>query len=134
MTPDEIRITSPTGMGERNDPGGFGFYGAKRGKSLHKGRDYKCVPGQDVVCPIKDGKIVREANPYVNSSFKGVLIQGQHIAVKLFYVNPWAHKIGKYIKRGESFGDAQDISQRYEDVTPHIHLQIDSLDPEMLEK
>jgi hypothetical protein len=130
---DFIRITSPTGLGERNDSEGFGYYGAPRGKRIHLGRDYEGVPGQDVYCPIESGKIVREAPPYEFSKFKGILIQGKHIAVKMFYLDPWEHLIGKYVKRYDIIGIMQDISERYNGMTPHVHLKIDSIDPELLQ-
>ncbi len=130
----EIIITSPTGQGLRNDPLGLGFYGAPRGNNRkHGGCDFLCVPGQDVVCPIESGKIVRVAYPYNDQNFKGVLIEGRYLSVKLFYCDPWTHMLGKRVKRGEVVAIAQDISARYgKEMEPHIHLMITALDPEML--
>ncbi len=56
---DELKITSPTGLGIRNDPAGSGHYGAPRGRRKHNGLDFLCVPGQTVVCPIAAAKVVK---------------------------------------------------------------------------
>jgi hypothetical protein len=119
---EEIRISSPTRLGVRSDPDGFGYYGAPRGKHRkHNGTDYICAAGQDIYCPILSGKIVRRA-------------LGKHIAVMLFYFDVWEHLIGKYVNRGEEMGLAQDISQKYGgSMKPHIHLTVVSIDPEYLE-
>jgi hypothetical protein len=131
---EEIRISSPTLLGMRSDPDGFGYYGAPRGKHRkHNGTDYICEPGQDIYCPLISGKIVRKAFPYNDREFKGVLIEGKHIAVMLFYVDPWEFLIGEYVNRGDELGMAQDISQKYGgSMKPHIHLTIVSIDPEYL--
>lgn len=130
----EITITSPTGGMLRNDPMGLGHYGAPRGIARkHEGYDFLCIPGQDVVCPIEEGKVVRTAYPYEDHDYKGVLIEGRHITVKLFYCEPWAHVIGKRVVRGEPVAVAQDISKRYgSKMQPHVHLSITAIDPEML--
>jgi len=130
-----MNIISPTGLGIRNDSMGFGYYGAPRGSRMHKGTDFLCIPGQDVVCPIPSGKIIREARPYIYERYSGCLIQGHKIAIKMFYLDIWAHLIGKTIKQGEVIGIAQDISKKYgTDMKPHIHLSIVGLDPQTLMK
>ena len=61
------------------------------------------------------------------------LIEGEHISVMLFYVDIWAHLIGKYLARDEILGVAQDISQKYGgQMKPHVHLTVVSIDPEYL--
>lgn len=129
-----MKLISPTGKGIRNDRMGFGHYGASRGKRIHQGTDFVCTPGQDVVCPIPAGKIVRTAKPYDDDdSYSGCVIQGSDIVVKLFYVHVWAHMIGQYVKQGDPVGQAQDISAKYgAEMIPHIHLAIVGLDPEIL--
>lgn len=122
-------------MGLRNDTAGFGYYGAPRGFGRkHNGKDYLCKPGQDVYCPIDSGKIVRRARPYNDDTYQGVLIEGRHITVMLFYVDIWEFCVGKYVKRDEVIGIAQDITNKYSDqMKPHIHLTVVSVDPEFLE-
>jgi len=130
---EKIRISSPTKLGERNDSAGCGYYGAKRGARKHYGRDYEGKPGQDVFCPIDSGKIVRFNKPYVGD-LDGVDIEGEHISIRLFYVKVFPHMLGAYVKRWDSIGTMQDVSIHYSDnMTPHVHLRIDSIDPEMLE-
>jgi hypothetical protein len=133
MKLDATRITSPTGLGIRNDPEGFGHYCAPRGKRKHGGLDFLCKPGQTVVCPISAGKVLREANPYETTDYKGLFIQGKHLAIKIFYLDPWPGIIRTSVKRGDPIGIAQDISERYGGkMEAHVHLAIISFNPELL--
>ena len=133
-------MISPTGREVRkSDRWGFGTYGASRSKTVkgklvkyvHAGADYICTPGQGVVSPI-NGKVIRIAKPYANETFSGLVIRGARITVKMFYFNPLHNIVGKTVKRGDLIGHAQDVGQVYPGITPHVHLQIDSIDPEIL--
>jgi len=125
-------MISPTTQGiRRADKWGNGEYGQARGEKLHKGGDYICEPGQSVVSPIA-GLVIRRARPYRKGKFSGLLIQGRHIAVKMFYLKPEKNIIGRYVHQGDTVGIAQDISEKYPGMTPHIHVRIDSADPEIL--
>lgn len=124
-------MISSTGKGIRNDGAGQGHYGAGRGRKVHQGMDDICEPGQDVVAPIS-GKIVRKAYPYSDKSYGGLMIQGPRMAVKLFYFKPASGIVGKQVRQGDVIGTAMDITLRYpddEDMTPHIHREICSIDP-----
>jgi len=123
-------MISSTGKGIRNDPAGHGHYGASRGNKVHQGVDDICVPGQGVMAPIS-GQVSRKAYPYTDKSYGGLLIQGQRMAVKVFYFEPLPGIVGKIIKMGDVIGTAQDISKRYpgKGMTPHIHREICSIDP-----
>jgi len=125
-------MISPTGKGVRNDAKGFGNYGAKRGSRKHKGVDYLCEPGQDIVAPIS-GMVERIAYPYADKSYSGLVIAGPYMTVKLFYFEVVTN-VGLYVERGDTIGLAQDISQRYGGLPmlPHIHLEVVSIDPEAL--
>ena len=131
---EEIRVSSPTGLGLRSDTEGFGFFGAPRGRHRkHTGMDYICAPGQDVLCPIISGKIVRRATPFADSKFSGVVIEGSHITIKMFYCDVWEHLIGTYANRGDEIAIAQDVSEKYgQEMQPHIHLAVTAIDPEIL--
>ena len=132
---EEIRISSPTHLGIRNDPSGMGYFGAPRGKyRKHNGTDYLCRPGQDIYCPVHMGKIIRRTKPYNDLNYSGVYIEGLHISVMMFYIDIWEWLIGTYVNRDDKIGMAQDISEEYgKPMKPHIHLTITSLDPELLE-
>jgi len=123
-------IQSPTGYGVRGyDAWGGGEYGARRSYGAHKGTDFKCVVGQIVTMPIS-GRVVREAKPYPDWFLSGVLIRSAEMEVKMFYFLPDDGVIGAYLKQGERVGVAQDIRLKYDNrMTPHIHVQIDSIDP-----
>lgn len=122
-------MTSPTGLGIRNDTEGQGYYRAKRGKRLHAGVDYKCKPGKAIFSPIS-GKIKRIAYPYPGKEYQGVVIESEFFTIKLFYFKPFEDLIGQEVKKGEHIGFAQDISLRYSEfMLPHVHLQIERVDP-----
>lgn len=122
-------MISPTGKGIRSDGAGDGRYGTARGDKIHKGTDYLCEPGQPVYSPIT-GTIIREARPYTEGPYSGLLIQGKHCSVKLFYLKPGV--TSGPVKQGQVIGIAQDISKKHGDnMTPHIHLEIESLDPDI---
>ena len=130
---DLIKITSPTGLGIRSDPAGDGHYGAPRGRRKHDGLDFLCKPGQTVRCPIEAGKVIREARPYARGTYSGLLIQNKHLAIKIFYLDPWPGVIGKIVQRGEPIGIAQDVSEKYQGgMEAHIHLAVVSFNPQIL--
>jgi len=131
-------MMNPTGKKIRNDARGQGHYGARRTKEVdgqtvvyrHDGTDYEAdPPGQVVVAPFT-GIIEREARPC--AGYSGLLLVGVRARAKLFYVKPDPEIIGSSVKIGQRLGLAQDIGAKYPGVTPHVHLRITSLDPEMI--
>jgi len=125
-------VLSPTGLKIRGeDKWGSGAFKAPRGDHVHRGVDFVCVPGQSVAAPI-EGVIRREARPYVTGEFSGVLIESPVCDVKLFYLKPDPTLIGRHVKKGQVIGHAQDISQKYPGITPHVHLEITMINPGLL--
>ncbi len=130
-------MINPTGGSIRNDRGGSGVFGSARKKEIngrtvryrHRGVDYACIPGQEVWIPFT-AVIIRHKNPY--EGYHGVLFRGKGIVGTLFYVDVSEDLIGKEMKEGEIIGRAEDISKKYAFVTPHVHFQIDKIDPEIL--
>ena len=64
-------MISPTGQGIRSDKEGGGHLGAPRGSRIHRGDDYICDEGQDIVAPF-DLRIVRVAYPKTDLVMKGI--------------------------------------------------------------
>jgi len=124
-------MISPTGKGMRTtDRHGAGHHGAPRGNRLHNGLDFKCSVGQDVVCPIDFGKVVRISKPYRDDlTWSGLVIENDTIKIQMWYLKPLPGIIGNEVRQGQLIGHAQDISEKYEGMTPHIHLRIMSIDP-----
>jgi len=120
----------PTKTGQiRNDSGGFGYYGAPRGNRKHKGVDFSVEPGEPVFSPCS-GVVKRRARPYVGDKhYDGCLIEAKAARIKIFYLNIEEELIGQVVRPGQIIGYAQDISKKYSAVTPHIHLEISSVDP-----
>ncbi|MFH1885158.1 MAG: hypothetical protein ABIJ95_11615 [Pseudomonadota bacterium] len=126
---ESSHLVSPTGKGLRDDPGGRGHYRAPRGARWHDGMDFLCEPGQVVVAPIS-GKVAGRSRPYDKGPYDGLVIEGDRLAVKLFYVAPDRGVVGRTVRQGEPVGRAQDISARYGGgMLAHVHLRIHSADP-----
>ena len=132
-----------TGQGIRNDKGGSGYFGAPRSKTVngvkvsykHEGTDFVCMPGQVIKMPVT-GKVARLAYPYPDKSYGGVVIESKRATLKIFYVKPYDGVVGMVLKLGDPIGTAQDVSLRYpgQGVTPHIHVQVETCDPEIFLK
>jgi hypothetical protein len=130
-------MINPTGGCIRRDSCGFGYFGAVRvkengGRTMryrHRGVDYVCLPGQEVWMPFTS-VVIRRKVPH--DKFNGMLFRGKGIVGTLFYVDFEETLIGKEIKGGDLVGYAEDISKLFPDVVPHVHFQIDKIDPEML--
>ena len=131
-----VTLISPTGKLIRlMDHFGSGLFNAPRGKVKHNGVDFICEPGQVVVSPM-NGIVTRQAFPYADRDYSGVLLENESLSLKMFYFIPDKKLIGKRVKQGDRLGIAQDISKRYNTkkrtMTPHIHLQIECIDPMLL--
>ena len=117
----------------RSDSQGDGHYLAKRGNRLHRGVDYIVKPFEEVYAPF-DCKVIRIARPYSGDTYyKGLVIQSDNIALKIFYISPVLNLIGKKVKAGTVIAYAQDISKKYsEKMTPHIHVEVMDMNVEKL--
>lgn len=133
-------ICNPTGGPVRVDAGGDGHYGARRSKTgsngniiryAHKGTDFSGTPGQPVKAPI-GGILRRKAKPYSSGEYSGCLIVGRKGVCKMFYFLPNPDLIGQPVSTGDVIGVMQDISKKYANVTPHVHVQFDEFNPEFL--
>lgn len=123
---------NPTGGEIRNDKKGLGHHGAPRGSRTHDGVDLVARKGQDILMPV-DGIMIRESLPYSDDlKWRGAHIYNPRIEIKLWYFLPDKELIGMQLKAGSIIGTAQDIGEKYELVTPHIHLRICKIDPLLL--
>ena len=131
-------MISPTGHGIRYaDKWGRGNYGASRdsGSRIHEGTDFVVSPiGQNIIAPTA-GLVVRIKLPYANPvkgiMFSGILVRASDYEYTLFYFEPLKEIIRMQIEEGQIIGHAQDISIKYPGMIPHIHMQIDSINPEL---
>lgn len=127
-----MHIINPTGYSIRiADKWGYGHYLAPRGDRLHFAEDFYCNPGQDIVSPIA-GEILREITVYTGSHLKGLIISNQDMELKLLYISVTKNIIGQWVKQGEIIGKAQDIRDKYTDITPHVHMEIVHIRPSLL--
>ena len=122
----DIQLISPTGKSLRiMDHFGSGLYNAPRGNLKHNGIDFLCDPGQIILAPVDGVK-----------NYSGVYLENESLSLKMFYFTPDKKIIGKKVSRGQRIGIAQDISKLYntgvKKMLPHIHLQIETIDPTLL--
>jgi len=131
-------MISPTGHGVRySDKWGSGVYGASRdqGRRIHKGMDFIVSPvGQNIIAPCR-GDVIRIRRPYANPvkgvMFSGILVRSADVEWTMFYFEPLNEVLKTRIEEGQLIGIAQDISIKYPQIIPHVHLQIDSINPEL---
>lgn len=139
-----MRIDSPTGFWQvRKDSQGDGAYGVNRSsrgslgdilKRRHRGVDLICVPGAPIYAPIDDFTIIRRAYPYEDTrELEGLFFETSWCEGRIWYVQALDEAFGKTFKLGDVIGTAQDVRIKYGDsMRPHIHFQIDSIDPMVL--
>jgi hypothetical protein len=125
-------MISPTGKPVRlEDVHGRGCYGARRGDDrIHRGADFVCIPGQEVVFPVYEAKVARISKPYNDDlRWSGLKLRAPHLELFLWYLEPLAGIVGQWVHQGDVLGHAQDIGLKYPGITPHIHLEIESINP-----
>ena len=128
-------MISPTGLGIRgHDQHGSGHYGASRGKRMHRGVDFICIPGDKVIAPTK-GRITRIAYPYADPHeglmYSGLVLKASDYEIKMFYFEPLKTVMRVEVEEGQHIGYSQDISLKYSMMIPHVHLEIRSINPEL---
>lgn len=128
-------MISPTKHTVRGqDVWGNGRYGASRGDKRHKGSDFICLPGDEVYAPTKamvERIAYPYAEPYKNIMYSGLLLIANDYTIKMFYFEPLKSVLKTTVEEGQLIGHAQAISKRYPKMIDHIHLQIDSINPEI---
>lgn len=122
------------------DRRGCGDYGASRKRVegdrvrryAHRGLDLYADPGRPIVSPT-----ICEVNRHIRvysdtAHYTGLELEAPWCRIKLLYVSfePDAVPLGKELNAGEQIGLAQDIRGRYPGITPHVHLEFVSIDPQ----
>ena len=116
------------------DTWGCGHFGASRGERTHKGIDFKCPPGVQVLSPVK-GRVTKLGYCYRDTPvFRYVQITTEDFKdYRVFYCEPVVPE-GREVTEETVIGVAQDLGERYPGITPHIHMEVkykgEYLDPE----
>lgn len=118
-------MISPTKLGIRVDTEGDGNYGTSRGTRLHRGVDYLCVKGQDIIAPF-NMIVTRISYPKTHSAMTGIAWQKGKSTGRMFYFIPDLNLIGKSVYEGDVIGTAQSVSEDYglPKMNDHIHFQV----------
>ena len=118
-------MISPTRLGIRVDSEGDGHLGASRGSRRHRGVDYICIKGQDIVAPF-DFRIVRVAYPKTDLIMCGIMWEFGSSNGRMYYFKPHKDLIGKKVQEGQIIGVAQSVSEYYglPNMDDHIHFQV----------
>ena len=123
----------------RLDNYGSGAFGAPRGNRIHKGIDYACVP-HSIVLSATIGTVSRVGWPYSpEDPDKGHLRYVEVITplgyqVRYMYIDALVSQ-GDTVSRDQPLGIAQDLTEVYNGITPHIHVEVkkgaEYIDPEI---
>ena len=122
----------PNNYEVREDSWGSGRFGSPRTKASfdgtvihypHEGLDLIFEPGQAAIGPIT-GK-GRWVWVYEKDSYSGLEVTDGSLIVKLLYILPAPQFRNKRaaVEAGKGIGIVQDISKKYKDMIPHIHLE-----------
>jgi len=130
-------IYNITGGQIRNDLGGRGYFHAHRSRKdgsfyEHKGIDITCKVGQECWSPIT-GRIKRKIQAYSDTAlYTGYEIANDDLCLKILYVNISEALIGKKFIQGDILGFAQNINKRYPKCLPHVHIEVEWINPLLL--
>lgn len=126
-------MISPTGKGIRVDAQGDGHYGTARGTRRHRGEDYLCDEGQDIVAPF-DMIVTRVSKPKADSEMTGIAWQRGKSEGRMWYFTPHASILGQSVMQGQVIGTAQSCAKDYglakgqvkpgKEMLDHIHFQV----------
>jgi leukocyte cell-derived chemotaxin-2 len=115
------------------DKYGDGQYGASRDKGtrIHKGIDIIVQPEEKIYAPF-DGDIVRQAVPYKDDIYSGIVLKGsgEWLAheIKIFYVDG---ELSGHVIKGQEIGKAQNLTIKYPGITNHIHFEVKVADEQI---
>jgi murein DD-endopeptidase MepM/ murein hydrolase activator NlpD len=110
------------------DTHGNGAWQAARGKRLHNGIDYACMPDSEVLA-VTSGTVTKLGFPYSLDDPKKKHLRYVQItdpadfAVRYFYVLPTV-TVGDEILEGTPIGLSQSLDSVYPGITPHVHLEV----------
>ena len=110
---------------------GSGHYKADRGGRQHRGIDFICEEGDEVLSPVR-GDITKIGRPYANEDYRYVEITNwNNRRIRIFYVTAQV-AVGQAVDKHEPIGFAQCINNRKSSdgrtygergMQNHIHLE-----------
>jgi len=107
-----------------SDPHGSGAWGAPRSYGAHRGIDYAVLP-ESTVLSATVGMVTKLGIVYSDDhSYRYVeVITPLQYRIRYMYIKPLVD-LGDHVSVDQPLGVVQDIRQRYEDITPHIHVGV----------
>lgn len=110
------------------DKWGRGDYMAPRGFRKHKGVDFACYPGSEIIS-LTVGHVSKLGYPYAPSDDKKgdlryvEVTDRQGRMARYFYVDPRV-VMGQPIKQGDVLGVSQTLQNIYPGITDHVHFEV----------
>ena len=116
-----IKATLPM---RKCDDFGCGHFGASRGGRKHNGVDLACYPDTEIF-PLKRGKVTKVGWPYKDyPEYRYVQITCEDgFDWRYFYIDPYV-EVGDFCSPSNPIGKCQDLTEIYETITNHVHLEI----------
>ncbi|KAM9783387.1 leukocyte cell derived chemotaxin 2, tandem duplicate 1 [Syngnathus typhle] len=116
---------NPNNNPRLSDPLGAGHYGAPRGSRTHQGLDIICNDGSEIYAPfdltITRGLVVYN-DPTKAAIDRGLVISGEGLCVKLFYVEP--DRTSGSVSKGQRLGVMMPMQSVYPGITSHVHVEL----------
>ena len=106
------------------DEWGCGNYGASRGNRKHKGMDFKAESGQILLSTVV-GEVSKLGYPYSDDlDYRYVQVtDAAGYDIRFFYIDP-SIRLGDKVMLLDPLGEVQDLSNRYPEMTNHVHIEI----------
>lgn len=115
-----------------DDKHGSGHYGAPRGKRIHKGIDFACVPGT-AIYPMYPGVVTKLGFPYAkHTDIRYVqVMDDKEINHRYFYVYPVV-ELNDWVDTDTVIGVTQELYM-YPGITEHCHYEVQNKQGEYLD-
>lgn len=116
------------------DNWGRGDYGAPRGSRKHKGKDFCCAPGSEILAH-KHGRVTKIGYPYDDDEDHDGKPDYTYVEIedprgnkcRYFYVKPLV-TVGDMIATGQLIGTSQALGPKYDGISEHVHIEVKDKD------
>ncbi|XP_061702407.1 leukocyte cell-derived chemotaxin-2-like [Syngnathoides biaculeatus] len=122
---------NPNNNRRTSDSLGHGHYEGSGHGGAHHGLDIICDDGSVVYAPFDgtlNGRLTAYTDPAKAAINSGIMLEGEGLCVKLFYVNP--DQTSGRVSKGQRLGVMMPMQSVYPGITSHVHVEMcDQSDP-----